>query len=33
MSLVLVLQMPRGNLETVSPRPMVLAAIHADIDT
>ncbi|KAI0278772.1 IKI3 family-domain-containing protein [Russula aff. rugulosa BPL654] len=28
----LVLQMPRGNLETVSPRPMVMAAIHADID-
>ena len=28
----LVLQMPRGNLETVSPRPMVMAAIHADTD-
>jgi elongator complex protein 1 len=28
----LVLQMPRGNLETVSPRPMVTAAIHADTD-
>lgn len=28
----LVLQMPRGNLETVSPRPMVMAAIHADAD-
>ena len=28
----LVLQMPRGNLETISPRPMVLAAIHADTD-
>jgi len=28
----LVLQMPRGNLETVSPRPMVMAAIRADTD-
>lgn len=28
----LVLQMPRGNLETVSPRPMVMAAIHTDAD-
>jgi elongator complex protein 1 len=28
----LVLQMPRGNLETVSPRPMVMAAIHTDTD-
>ena len=28
----LVLQMPRGNLETVSPRPMVMAAIYADTD-
>ncbi len=28
----LVLQMPRGNLETVSPRPMVMATIHADTD-
>ncbi len=26
----LVLQMPRGNLETVNPRPMVMATIHAD---
>jgi elongator complex protein 1 len=28
----LVLQMPRGNLETVNPRPMVMATIQADID-
>jgi len=28
----LVLQMPRGNLETINPRPMVMATIHADID-
>jgi elongator complex protein 1 len=28
----LVLQMPRGNLETVNPRPMVMATIHADSD-
>jgi len=28
----LVLQMPRGNLETVNPRPMVMATIHADTD-
>ena len=28
----LVLQMPRGNLETVNPRPMVMANIHADTD-
>jgi elongator complex protein 1 len=28
----LVLQMPRGNLETVNPRPMVMATIHADIE-
>jgi elongator complex protein 1 len=28
----LVLQMPRGNLETLNPRPMVMVAIHADVD-
>ncbi|KAH9042892.1 IkappaB kinase complex IKAP component [Lactarius deliciosus] len=28
----LVLQMPRGNLETINPRPMVMAAIQADVD-
>jgi elongator complex protein 1 len=28
----LVLQMPRGNLETVSPRPMVMTTIYADTD-
>jgi elongator complex protein 1 len=28
----LVLQMPRGNLETVNPRPMVMVTIQADID-
>jgi elongator complex protein 1 len=28
----LVLQMPRGNLETINPRPMVMATIHTDID-
>jgi len=28
----LVLQMPRGNLETVNPRPMVMANIYADTD-
>ncbi|KAI9454947.1 IkappaB kinase complex IKAP component [Russula earlei] len=28
----LVLQMPRGNLETVNPRPMVMTTISADID-
>ena len=27
----LVLQMPRGNLETVHPRPLVLAVVRADI--
>jgi elongator complex protein 1 len=31
-SMSLVLQMPRGNLETVNPRPMVMATIHADTD-
>ena len=28
----LVLQMPRGNLETINPRPMVMVAIQADVD-
>jgi elongator complex protein 1 len=28
----LVLQMPRGSLETVNPRPMVMVTIQADID-
>ena len=28
----LVLQMPRGNLETVNPRPMVMATVNADTD-
>ena len=27
----LVLQMPRGNLETISPRPMVLTVVKRDI--
>ncbi|KAJ1973161.1 putative elongator complex protein 1 [Dimargaris xerosporica] len=27
-----VLQMPRGNLETIEPRPLVLAAIRTDLD-
>ena len=27
----LVLQMPRGNLETINPRPLVLAVVHAHI--
>ncbi|KAH9935182.1 IkappaB kinase complex IKAP component [Epithele typhae] len=27
----LVLQMPRGNLETISPRPLVLEVVHQDI--
>jgi elongator complex protein 1 len=28
----LVLQMPRGNLETANPRPMVMSVVEADID-
>lgn len=28
----LVLQMPRGNLETVHPRPLVMRIVHQDID-
>lgn len=27
----LVLQMPRGNLETISPRPFVLEVVRADV--
>ena len=27
-----VLQMPRGNLESINPRPMVMVAIQADVD-
>jgi elongator complex protein 1 len=30
-ALSLVLQMPRGNLETIAPRPMVMAVVHRDI--
>lgn len=30
-NMALVLQMPRGNLETVYPRPMVLAVVRRDI--
>lgn len=28
----LVLQMPRGNLETVNPRPLVMAVVKRDLD-
>jgi elongator complex protein 1 len=28
----LVLQMPRGNLETINPRPLVLEVVKSDID-
>ena len=28
----LVLQMPRGNLETINPRPMILRVVQKDID-
>lgn len=31
-AMALVLQMPRGNLETIYPRPMVLAVVHAALD-
>jgi elongator complex protein 1 len=31
-TMALVLQMPRGNLETVYPRPLVLAAVGKDLD-
>ena len=30
-SMSLVLQMPRGNLETVYPRPLVLAVVRRDV--
>lgn len=30
-SMSLVLQMPRGNLETINPRPMVLVVVKQDI--
>lgn len=29
----LVLQMPRGNLETISPRPLVMEVVKADLDS
>ena len=31
-NMALVLQMPRGNLETVNPRPLVLEVVKKDID-
>lgn len=31
-NMALVLQMPRGNLETVNPRPLVMKIVRADID-
>lgn len=31
-SMSLVLQMPRGNLETINPRPMVMAVVGRDLD-
>jgi elongator complex protein 1 len=31
-SMSLVLQMPRGNLETINPRPMVMKVVQQDID-
>jgi elongator complex protein 1 len=31
-TMALVLQMPRGNLETVYPRPLVLAGVRRDLD-
>lgn len=30
-AMTLVLQMPRGNLETVNPRPLVLEVVQRDI--
>lgn len=30
-SMSLVLQMPRGNLETIYPRPLVLAVVRRDV--
>lgn len=31
-NMALILQMPRGNLETVNPRPLVLEVVKKDID-
>ncbi|OCH92072.1 IkappaB kinase complex IKAP component [Obba rivulosa] len=31
-NMALVLQMPRGNLETINPRPLVMKIVRADID-
>lgn len=31
-SMALILQMPRGNLETICPRPLVLEVIRRDLD-
>lgn len=31
-NMALVLQMPRGNLETIYPRPLVLAVVKQDIE-
>lgn len=31
-SMSLVLQMPRGNLETINPRPLVMAVVRQDLD-
>jgi elongator complex protein 1 len=28
----LVLQMPRGNLETISPRPLIMEVVKKDLD-
>jgi len=31
-SMSLVLQLPRGNLETINPRPLVLEVVKQDLD-
>jgi elongator complex protein 1 len=31
-NMALVLQMPRGNLETINPRPLVLEVVKKDVD-
>ena len=31
-SMSLVLQMPRGNLETINPRPLVMEVVKHDLD-
>lgn len=31
-SMSLVLQMPRGNLETINPRPLVMEVVNQDLD-